>query len=283
MHTKQMDGVGRTGLIPAAVRALEHKRPDRLFADPYAAHFTGPTGFALLSELDELYRAQDITWIIDYFAVRIRYYDDMLARAMRNGIRQVVLPAVGMDCRGYRLDWPADTRVFEIDRAEILRAKQETLDAIDARPRCLRRTVPADLTGSWEEPLLSADYDPRQPSVWVFEGLLCYLPEHQVHQLLGRIHDVCAPGSMLGSDVHNEADLNTGYRSVLEWFSRMGAPFRSASADPARLWNDHGFTARVAVAGGTHADYGRLPLLAPGQVLSYFVCGERRHGTRLMS
>ncbi|MGH4000009.1 MAG: class I SAM-dependent methyltransferase, partial [Pseudonocardiaceae bacterium] len=36
------------------------------------------------------------------------------------GCVQVVLLTCGMDTRAFRLDWPPDTRVFEVDFAEVL-------------------------------------------------------------------------------------------------------------------------------------------------------------------
>ncbi|MGH3974747.1 MAG: class I SAM-dependent methyltransferase [Pseudonocardiaceae bacterium] len=43
-----------------------------------------------------------------------------MTRLTGAGCVQVVLLTCGMDTRAFRLDWPPDTRVFEVDFAEVL-------------------------------------------------------------------------------------------------------------------------------------------------------------------
>ncbi|HET9117189.1 MAG TPA: class I SAM-dependent methyltransferase, partial [Pseudonocardiaceae bacterium] len=59
-----------------------------------------------------------------------------------------LLLAAGMDTRAYRLDLPATTTVFELDRPELLRLKNTLLTGTSA-PRCTRRPVGIDLAGNW--------------------------------------------------------------------------------------------------------------------------------------
>lgn len=47
---ESLPGVGRTAIGAAAIRALESRRPDRLFEDPYAQAFV-EAGQALVPEL----------------------------------------------------------------------------------------------------------------------------------------------------------------------------------------------------------------------------------------
>ena len=125
----------------AAVRAAESARDDRLFDDPWAERLAGPEGRSWIDE-----RSPDSVVPI---ALRTRYFDDWLGSiSERDGIRQIVLVAAGLDTRAYRLDWPDRTHLFELDRPAVLRHKDEVLAGAGARPRCLRRTVEADLTGS---------------------------------------------------------------------------------------------------------------------------------------
>jgi methyltransferase (TIGR00027 family) len=56
-----------------------------------------------------------------FSVVRTRFYDEFLARAVRqSGARQIVLLAAGMDARAFRLEWPAGTRLYELDLPEVL-------------------------------------------------------------------------------------------------------------------------------------------------------------------
>ena len=51
--------------------------------------------------------------------------------AVAAGVRQIVILASGLDSRAYRLDWPAGTRVYEIDQPLVLEYKAEKLAAHD--------------------------------------------------------------------------------------------------------------------------------------------------------
>ena len=42
-------------------------------------------------------------------------------------MRQIVILAAGLDSRAYRLDWPAGTTIFELDRPQVLDFKREVL------------------------------------------------------------------------------------------------------------------------------------------------------------
>ena len=70
-------------------------------------------------------------------AIRTRFYDDYLLEACAAGCRQVVILAAGLDARAFRLDWPAETRVFELDLPELFVFKGRPFCASNTR----RRTV----------------------------------------------------------------------------------------------------------------------------------------------
>ena len=112
----------------------------------------------------------------DYQAVRTHYFDEYFKAVMRTGIRQVVILAAGLDSRAYRLDWPAGTTVFEIDQPKVLEYKASTLDAHGAVPNARRIAVAVDLREDWPAALIEAGFDPGQPTAWLAEGLLPYLP-----------------------------------------------------------------------------------------------------------
>src|SRR5215207_4963102 len=128
-----MDSVGLTSRWVAAARARESDRLDRLFDDPLAAALAGSEGFAWL---DQMERAQPWGQPALYVVVRTRFFDDFLLHASWcTGARQVVLLAAGMDARAFRLDWPPGTRLYELDRPEVIDAKDEIIADAGARPR----------------------------------------------------------------------------------------------------------------------------------------------------
>lgn len=198
----RLSGVGATALGVARLRAVENARPDCLVADPYAGHIlaaaaaagspwanmspqAGPDFFALMA---------------DQVAVRTRFLDQTLLRVTRAGCAQVVLLACGMDTRAFRLDWPPDARVFEVDFAEVLAFRDTALATHGVAPRCHRIAVAADLHQDWPTALRDAGYDPTRVTAWLAEGLLYALPPDAVDTLLDRITELSAPGSTLALD-----------------------------------------------------------------------------------
>lgn len=140
-----LDALGRTAVGMALVRAGESRRPDRLFDDPYAEAFAAamPGAFAAPAGPDAR-RGRgtpggDVGAAFAVHAVvRTRFFDDRLVAAARDGCRQVILLAAGLDARAFRLDWPAGTRLFELDLPAVLDLKEQVLGDRGAAARCDR-------------------------------------------------------------------------------------------------------------------------------------------------
>ena len=109
-----------TGQLAAAGRAVESGRADRLFEDPLAAALAGEEGFRLM----EQWRFPGMPEENPTIAPRTRFYDDLLIKAIEDGLAQVVLVAAGMDAKAFRLPLGVDVMVFELDLPELLEQKQ---------------------------------------------------------------------------------------------------------------------------------------------------------------
>ncbi|MEO3839509.1 SAM-dependent methyltransferase [Streptomyces sp. B22F1] len=262
----RLDAVGRTSLLTAAMRAIESRRSDRLFEDPYAHRLCGQVGPCLLEELRAATlpagQPRRMPDVLDVNAVRTRFFDDRLRADVHEGT-QVVLPASGMDCRAYRTEWPRGVRWYEIDRPAVVAHKQARL--ADVRPCVDRRAVGADLTGpNWERRLVAAGYEPQVPSVWLLEGLLCYLREGEVNDLLDRIRRVTAPGSVLLADCVGAAAFTVPHASgQLNMFARWGCPWHFGTDEPEVLFSGHGMRATSVQPGEAPADYPRWSHAVP--------------------
>ena len=116
---------------------------------------------------------------------------------MRAGIRQVVILAAGLDSRAYRLQWPTGTTVFEIDQPKVLEYKTSTLDAHGAQPQARRIPVAVDLRDDWPAALTDAGFDASQPTAWLAEGLLPYLPPDAQDRLFDLVTAHSAAGSRI--------------------------------------------------------------------------------------
>lgn len=264
-----------TAAWTAAVRASESARVDRLFDDPWAASLAGADGASWMAQ-----RSPDsITPII----LRTRFFDDFLQRlAVQEGIRQIVLQAAGLDTRAFRLSWPEHMCLFELDQAPVLEFKDETLRAADARAACTRRTIAVDLTGPWQEALVSAGFDPRQRSGWLLEGFLFYIPSPAVVSLLDQVAGLAAPGSWLGFDVMNSTTLTSPWtRPWVEMQAQQGAPWIGTLDDPVGFLAARGWDATLTQAGQPDANHGRwtlpvIPVSMPDMPHNWFVVAQKQ-------
>jgi methyltransferase (TIGR00027 family) len=196
------ESVGATALSVAAARAVETAAAKPLIRDPFA--------YLLVSQAGEPWArlASSMDWIadhehgrrahqlaIDYQAVRTHYFDSFFAEATGAGIRQVVILAAGLDSRAYRLNWPVGTTVYEIDQPQVVDFKTTTLESAGAAPTADRRPVEVDLRDDWAAALKIAGFDPGQPTAWLAEGLLPYLPAEAQDRLFEILTGLSAPGS----------------------------------------------------------------------------------------
>jgi methyltransferase (TIGR00027 family) len=201
--------VGATATMVAAARAVATKSSDPLIDDPFAEPLVQAVGIEFFSrlasgELDPADVDDDavlgLRRMTDGMAVRTRYFDEFFYQAADAGIRQAVILASGLDSRAYRLHWPAGTTVFEIDQPQVIEFKTAALDELGAAPTADRRAVPIDLRNDWPAALRAAGFDPSQPTAWIAEGLLGYLPTDAQDRLLDNIKELSAAGSRLATE-----------------------------------------------------------------------------------
>ncbi|MBX5450256.1 class I SAM-dependent methyltransferase [Thermogemmatispora sp.] len=248
-----------TAHLTAAARAYESRRPDHLFDDPLAALLASSEGFSILEKGED--KGGSII-------VRTRYFDEWLERLTHEeGIRQIVLPAAGLDTRAFRLDWPAKTCFYEIDLPHVVEYKESVLQFHQAQPRCQRVVLAADLLSApWESHLVEAGFDPALPSIWLVEGLFFYIPLEQTCQLLARLSRLAAPGSWLGFDAIHSAMLSSPLTSSrIQLTRKNGAPWIGAIDDPVALLATFGWQASFIPNVRKGYEYGReiFPFVPP--------------------
>jgi methyltransferase (TIGR00027 family) len=138
--------------------------------------------------------------VIEQITVRTRFFDDFFIQATDAGVRQAVILASGLDTLAYRLPWPADTVVYEIDQPGVIDFKTRTLADLDAKLPAERRTVAIDLRDDWPAALVDAGLDPAKPTAWSAEGLLVYLPPEAQDRLFDNVAALSAPGSRIACE-----------------------------------------------------------------------------------
>ncbi|HBE20914.1 MAG TPA: SAM-dependent methyltransferase [Cyanobacteria bacterium UBA11149] len=240
--------VSLSAQLVAAVRARETARNDRLFTDPFAAELAGKQALEMAKEREE--RTKDS--VADRLAIRTRFFDDFLIDAVSE-VRQVVILAAGMDARAFRLPWPDGTIIYELDKAEVLAKKEAILK--EKQPLCHRKAIAADLTQPWQDKLLEQGYQNNVPSVWLLEGLLMYLTEEEVYNLLRNIWDIVAIGSYLGTDILNVYALQSQDLAAKYW--------RSGFDYPEEIFASIGWYVKVFEAGQPEANFGRFNTEVP--------------------
>jgi methyltransferase (TIGR00027 family) len=201
--------VGATATMVAAGRAMATKADNPLIDDPFAEPLVravgldffvkmidGDVDFSLFPDSSP----ERMQAIIDGMGLRTKYFDDYLLNAARDGVRQVVILASGLDARAYRLPWPDGTTVYEIDQPQVIEFKTRTLADIGAEPTANRRTVAIDLRYDWPAALQEAGLDISAPTAWLAEGLLIYLPPEAQDRLFDNITALSAPGSTVATE-----------------------------------------------------------------------------------
>ncbi|QLL08376.1 class I SAM-dependent methyltransferase [Mycobacterium vicinigordonae] len=239
--------VGLTATMVAAARAVAARDTagaGAVATDQFAEPLVRAVGvdfFARLAsgelsaaELDEE-TARGAAQFANAMAVRTRFFDDFFADATAVGIRQAVILAAGLDSRAYRLPWPAGTTVFEVDQPAVIEFKTTTLAGLGSQPTAQRRTVAVDLRDDWPTALRAAGFDPTQPTAWIAEGLLGYLPAEAQDRLLDQITAQSVRGSRFATegllDINplNEEELRRRMKRQNERWSRHGLDFDMAA------------------------------------------------------
>jgi methyltransferase (TIGR00027 family) len=202
--------VGATATMVAAARAVATKADTPLINDQFAEPLVRAVGVDFLTkwaagDLDAADIDDDESdWKLEHMpaamAARTRFFDAFFRDATQAGVRQAVILASGLDARAYRLGWPDGMTVFEVDQPQVIAFKTETLADLGAEPTADRRPVAIDLRQDWPAALVEAGFDHTQPTAWIAEGLLGYLPPEAQDRLLDNISALSADGSRLATE-----------------------------------------------------------------------------------
>lgn len=231
--------VGATATMVAAARAIATKADAPVITDQFAEPLVRAVGVdfftrwvngdLLSADVDDDESSWKLAHMPDAMAARTRFFDSFFHSATEAGIRQAVILASGLDARAYRLAWPADMTVFEIDQPEVIAFKTATLQGLGAAPTAELRTVAIDLRNDWPQALLDNGFDPARPAAWIAEGLFGYLPPEAQDRLLDNVTKLSAKGSRLAVEaIPNQPQQDT---------ERAREMMRRATA----RWREHGF------------------------------------------
>ena len=184
-----------------------------------------------------------------FLAARSQFAEDLAARAIARGVRQVVILGAGLDTFAYRHPHGRSLSVFEVDFPATQAWKRQRLAQSGiALPPSLH-FVPVDFERQTAfDGLTTAGFDMRAPAFFSWLGVTMYLSEASVMSVLESIAGLC-PGSGVVFDYLTEpAGLSEQARGVVELMAERvaaaGEPW-TLFFDPARLGqslHDIGFT-----------------------------------------
>jgi len=190
----------------AALRAMESMRPpeERICYDPLARDFLG-RGLAILVRSGIARRIA--FWVVERVAPglagdiigRVRYIDDRVQQAIREGCRQVVILGAGYDSRAYRLpDKDRSVKYFEVDYPATQKVKMERIRRrFDQLPSNVVYIAIDFERDDLALRLGDAGYDSRLKTLFIWEGVTMYLTARAVDRVL----DFVATGSREGSSI----------------------------------------------------------------------------------
>jgi methyltransferase (TIGR00027 family) len=264
--------VGATATMVAAGRARASIADHPVIEDQFAQPLVQAVGVDFFTRwaAGELDPAEvdipDHPWgmqpMTDLLAVRTRFIDQFVADAAAAGIRQTVILASGLDARGYRLSWPSDMTVFEIDQPQVIEFKTMTLAELSAKPTVDLRAVPIDLRDEWPAALRQAGFDAQRPTAWIAEGLLAFLPPEAQDRLLDNITTLSADGSRLVAEIflNSRNSLQIMHTAAQKWYEHgLDAHiddlwYGGERHDVAAYLSEHGWRTTRTLAGELLAD-----------------------------
>ena len=132
-----------------------------------------------------------------HYVARKRCIEKFATAAIASGAKQLVVIGAGFDTLSLRIatEYP-DLSIIEIDHPATQEWKREALGRLDLQFKNIHFLSLDLLQDTMQQVLLrSTHYDRKKPSVFVAEGLLMYLTEKEIAEILDFIKDDSGPGS----------------------------------------------------------------------------------------
>lgn len=121
-----------------------------------------------------------------YFIARTAYFDTIFEQSLRENIPQIVFLGAGYDTRTYRFkELIKETRIFELDIQPTQQRKKKILNQSNI-------SIPEQLTfvstnfksDNLEEVLFKSGFDKNKKVLFIWEGVMYYLPAEAVNDTL---------------------------------------------------------------------------------------------------
>src|SRR5262249_43172168 len=183
-----------------------------------------------------------------FMAVRSRFAEDALSRAVQRGVKQYVVLGAGLDTFAYRNPWP-QLHVFEVDHPATQEWKKQRLAAgkiaipsnvTYAPVNFESQTLPNGLAG--------AGFDPASPAFFSWLGVTMYLTVPATLSTLDYIASTASGGGVAFDYSVPRKSLGFlerwAFDRLARGVARLGEPFQTfwAPADLAEKLRQRGFS-----------------------------------------
>jgi methyltransferase (TIGR00027 family) len=190
--------VSNTAYGVAKFRSFEMFFPPekRLFDDPYSLRFL-PIATRISMGLMHWTPIRDFfVWLTEIMfpgmlgglVCRTRYIDDVVQRAVNDGVENVVNLGAGLDTRALRLKCLKSVKYYEVDQVELIQYKRRKIEKwLGVIPDHLH-LVSVDFLNQKSEDRLSAEgLRSTEKTLFIMEGLIQYISTEAFHELLQMI------------------------------------------------------------------------------------------------
>jgi methyltransferase (TIGR00027 family) len=214
----QSKGQSRLAEEMALHRVIESLQQEcnRICYDPYAIRFLGPD---LLKYLDfcannpkEAQKRTDqmnqiFPGVQNSIITRVRYFDDGVKKAIEDGFGQLVILGAGYDTRAYRIERMKEkVMVFEVDHPDTQGRKIARITEIFGTLPDHVVYVSIDFEKQdLAQQLKKSGYSPLKKTLFIMEGLVCYINENAVKATLSCIVNNSGKGSCVLFDYFPES------------------------------------------------------------------------------
>ncbi|MCR9095226.1 MAG: class I SAM-dependent methyltransferase [bacterium] len=229
-----------TALQVAAAREA-HRRFDAgppILDDVHAASLLDEAGLALVETYGD-----EAPWILLenrlFLPLRARLVEDRLAEAYARGVRQYVILGAGLDSYAWRQpEDQGELRIYEVDHPATQQWKADRLTGLGWPTPANTRMVACDFEAtSASEALSATDFDPAQPTVVSWMGVIYYLERETAADAMADLAKILAPGSELVFDVMLPWEaMPERYQAIREqmvaWLKGAGEPQKNRYRPP---------------------------------------------------
>ena len=159
--------------------------------------------------------------------IRVLKFDRIMEKYIYK-MDQIVLPGAGFDLITLKFTKGKNVKVFELDQANTLRVKVETLKKAGINHDWITY-IPVDYSSeSWVDKLLGAGFDKTQKTLFLWQSVSLYLEADIVQETLKEMADLCADGSIIAQDFYSKTFISGEISRIakrnMKLIERMGEP-----------------------------------------------------------